>query len=233
MNIASIVNDLYLAGASNFLIWNVPDLGLAPVLQGSDPNSIAAGTAIVRTMNALLAAALSPLDALPIDIFRFDAFDFSQALVGDPQASGFVDASFPCAVSPTCIDDPTGFFFWDGIHPTTAGHNAIAQAALQAIPQAVSGPGGLGLTALGLLAIAWFVGRQPRQTPRAVHTVKSIRRQRCVTPTKPYEEIGGWGGSSRRGCMVSASRRRAKSSCGSAAAPSCRQLHRVPSRQRA
>ncbi|MCO6440174.1 MAG: SGNH/GDSL hydrolase family protein [Nitrococcus mobilis] len=156
VDIASIVTDLYTAGASNFLIWNVPDLGVAPAVQALGQNAIAVGTAIARTMNDLLAAALTPLDPLPIDLFQFDAFGFTQALASNPQAFGFADASVPCAVSAACINAPAGFFFWDGIHPTTAGHEAIAQAALQVLPRAVSEPGSLCLMVFGLLGIGWF-----------------------------------------------------------------------------
>ncbi|HSD44048.1 MAG TPA: PEP-CTERM sorting domain-containing protein [Burkholderiales bacterium] len=53
-----------------------------------------------------------------------------------------------CAFS--CIAGPGGPFFWDGIHPTTAGYRALAVAALQLIPE----PPGLWLLGLALLAVA-------------------------------------------------------------------------------
>ena len=46
------------------------------------------------------------------------------------------------------VDDPSIHFFWDGIHPSTAGHRVIANAALIAVPE----PAGLRLAAAGLLS---------------------------------------------------------------------------------
>lgn len=166
-NMAAMVTDLYNAGATDFLIWNVPDAGLAPAIQAQGQLTITFATFIAQMMNGFLDTALTPLaQNLPIDIFRFDAFSFIDAVAADPQAFGLVNASFPCAVSPACINDPDGYFFWDGIHPTTAGHGAIAQAVLQALPHTVSEPGSLGLVVFGLLGIGWLGWREQLPFPR-------------------------------------------------------------------
>ncbi|MDN5871114.1 MAG: SGNH/GDSL hydrolase family protein [Nitrococcus sp.] len=136
-----MVTKLSKAGATDFLIWNVPDLGLAPAVQAQGPIAVLLATFVAKTMNAFLDRALARLEQhLPIDILRFDAFSFIDAVAAKPQAFGFDNASDPCAVSPVCINDPGGHFFWDGLHPTTAGHGAIAQAVLQVLPKAVPAP---------------------------------------------------------------------------------------------
>lgn len=156
-NMTSMITDLYTAGATDFLIWNVPDAGLSPAVKAQGQPASNLATFIAQTMNGFLDAALTPLEqSLPIDIFQFDAFSFIDNVVKDPQAFGLTNASFPCATSQACINNPDGYFFWDGIHPTTAGHGAIAQAVLQVLPHAVPEPGSLGLMVLGLLGIGWL-----------------------------------------------------------------------------
>lgn len=152
--IASIVTTLHKAGATDFLIWNVPNIGLAPALPDSDAIR-AAGASIAIHMNNLLDSALDSLSVeIPaIDLIRFDAFGLISSIVGNPQAFGLVNATFPCAVDSNCIANPDGYFFWDGVHPTTAGHSVIAQAVLPLIT--VPAPGSLGLVVLGLLTLAW------------------------------------------------------------------------------
>ncbi|MBP8789668.1 MAG: PEP-CTERM sorting domain-containing protein [Candidatus Dechloromonas phosphoritropha] len=52
-------------------------------------------------------------------------------------------------MSPTCIADPMDHLFWNGIHPTTQGHELIARPALAEIPE----PETLLLLAIGLIGI--------------------------------------------------------------------------------
>lgn len=67
-------------------------------------------------------------------------------VLADPAIFGIADTTSACAFSASCIAAPGSTFFWDGIHPTTAGHAIISQAALRLVPE----PATLMLTALGL-----------------------------------------------------------------------------------
>jgi outer membrane lipase/esterase len=141
------------AGARDILFWNVPDMGKTPefLLQGAEASAKATG--IASAMNKAM------LDALKAfapdhkrDLLTFDIFGFMNQIFKDPLAFGLADVTTACAYSVTCIADPTRSLFWDGLHPTTAGHALLASAALASVnPE----PEIYLLFGMGLAAIAW------------------------------------------------------------------------------
>lgn len=160
-SMANIIRALALAGGDQFLVWNVPDIGKIPYMLAVDalyPGTSAYASMLAAAMNMALASALSTLDADILDgIHLFDAYKMMDDVAANPGAFGFVDASTPCAMSPACISNPSAYFFWDGIHPTTAGHALMARLSVAEIPE----PQTLLLLALALIALAAF-RRRPR-----------------------------------------------------------------------
>ena len=87
-------------------------------------------------------------------------------LAADPIAFG---ESFPIAAGITVLDepcletepfalcaDPGAYLFWDGVHPTTKAHQAIAEAARRALadaPAPIPLPAGAPLLLIGLAAL--------------------------------------------------------------------------------
>lgn len=127
------------AGAEEFLIANVPNLGVTPAIQAAGEPAISFATYLSWTLNALVqsnvAGAVQP--ACPNARFRtLDLFALSSTVVAYPQGFGFVDAQ-PCLVFGTTgqavCNDPSGKFFWDAIHPTRAGHAILAEDAIRVI----------------------------------------------------------------------------------------------------
>jgi outer membrane lipase/esterase len=80
-------------------------------------------------MNADLIAVLAGFSSVRM----FDIFDLVNDIVSDPGAFGLLNANLPCAALPVC--DPSSFLFWDGIHPTSAGHRIIANAMTAFVPE--------------------------------------------------------------------------------------------------
>ncbi len=138
-NIGSILTQLETAGARKFLLANVPDIGKTPAIRALDamfPGVATLATGLAMAMNLALAAELATLPADLLGGVRFlDLFGLVNAVVSEPGAFGITDVTSACAASLACIADPSGTFFWDGIHPTTAGHAALAHAALAVIPE--------------------------------------------------------------------------------------------------
>jgi phospholipase/lecithinase/hemolysin len=82
--------------------------------------------------NGGLAQLLNALPAvLPgIDIVQFDAFGTLEAVVSQPHRYGLQNVTEACIAPftplPSRCASPDRYFFWDGIHPTRAGHAIIA-----------------------------------------------------------------------------------------------------------
>lgn len=106
---------------------------------------------------------LSLLTALNDDIANgvriFDLFGFATNVASDPAAFGLVDAANACSASANilaCQQNLYQYFFWDGIHPTAAGHRLLAGAMVASVPE----PPTLALLALALFAIIAIRKRQ-------------------------------------------------------------------------
>ena len=164
-NVAQIVGTLAATGAS-VVIPNLPDLAVTPEARDRDTQGDLEGLGPASTMvseefNAILETVLASLaTAFPMaDIIEVDVFSLVNDVVSDPAAFGFTDAINPCISFDTVCLNPNEFVFLDGIHPTTAGHAVIAQAALAAVPESST----IMLMSLGFAGLA-FARRRRRLT---------------------------------------------------------------------
>jgi phospholipase/lecithinase/hemolysin len=121
-NIGNIIAALQAAGAQDIVLWDVPDVGVAPKVRAEGASALA--TAIASSMNAAL---LSAVGGDP-QVTLFDAFGLLDAVVADPTAFGLSNVTDACAQYIDC--DPSQYLFWDGIHPTSAADAIISDAIL-------------------------------------------------------------------------------------------------------
>ena len=152
-NITTGIMELAAEGAQHFLVPNMVDLGATPGARGTPA---AAGlTALTLGFNAVLAGALTSLDlALSAEIVQFDTYSRLQNVLLDPAAYGFSNVTDQCILNlgnPANPCDPATWLFWDGVHPTTAGHSLLGAQFAAAVPE----PAILALYGLGLAGLAF------------------------------------------------------------------------------
>src|SRR6185436_10696095 len=87
------------------------------------------GTLIARSMNIALGVELSK----DPDVKLFDVFGIVDTVADHKERFGLTDVEHACAQFTDC--DPSKFLFWDGVHPTSAGHEILSDAMLQLIPE--------------------------------------------------------------------------------------------------
>lgn len=139
--IKDIVDQLQLAGATDIIVWNVPDLGAAPALVAEGASAIA--TLLASSMNAALLAQIGAEPGVAV----FDIFDLVGDVVANPADFGLTNVTDACARFLNC--DASTYLFWDGIHPTSAGHGIISNAMLALVPE----PATLALLGIGLAGL--------------------------------------------------------------------------------
>ena len=124
---------------------------------------------LVATPFALVAVATVPAEAGPFsslvvfgDSLSDDGNNFAAGLF-NPAQVGFANATNACGVLANA--DCSKYVYWDGIHPTAAGHEAIAEAMFAfAVP--VPAPETWVLLVAGLAAVAWTSRPRPQAPKR-------------------------------------------------------------------
>jgi phospholipase/lecithinase/hemolysin len=121
------------AGATQFLIPNLPDLGSVPRFNSSPTDSKAFHDATVL-YNTTLDAGVSLLPILNftrrLTIQKLNVYSLLRGIIASPASYGLVNVTDPSQEMPV---DPDTYLFWDDLHPTTRGHNLLGQAALETI----------------------------------------------------------------------------------------------------
>lgn len=167
VNITTAIAALAGAGATEFLVPNMPDLGLTPLFRSNPDPAVPAGlSALTAAFNNALDPALQQLEASlgGIEIVRFQTDDLLAAVLADPASYGFDNVSQAClnASLGTLCPDPDRYLFWDDFHPTAAGHRLIGSRFYGATLAPSPGPLPLGGGATFLL-----VSRRLRRRIRA------------------------------------------------------------------
>jgi phospholipase/lecithinase/hemolysin len=110
------------AGARNFLIPDLLDVGQLPAGKANAAFATAASVATNKALDLLLA-----VESLfeRVQIRRLDVFSLFRDVAADATHFGFVDITDPCLTIAVC-SDPDHTLFWDQEHPTEFGHAFFA-----------------------------------------------------------------------------------------------------------
>ena len=153
-NVASILSGIAAGGGKHILSMNVPDVGLAPAMDFAPPGTAALATALSIAFNTALTPFILGIEAgFGVDVIEVDVFALLHGVVASPASFGLSNVTDPCLQiggAGICAD-PNAYLFWDGIHPTAAGHRIIGLAAAAAI---IPSPNTGSLLVLGLTVIA-------------------------------------------------------------------------------
>jgi phospholipase/lecithinase/hemolysin len=141
-NTIDSVKSLVGLGARSLLFYEVPNLGLTPRFDGTvlemDASDLAA------SFNAAVLKGLAGFKSDGLNVFTLDTYDLLGEIKADPSEFGFTNVSGPCWTGSftdpnsgtLCSPTQAGqnqFLFWDGVHPTAAGHLLTAEFALDAL----------------------------------------------------------------------------------------------------
>ena len=151
-NIESNISTLAAAGGRYFLWLNEPLLGDTP--EGAASGQATALNAASAAFNLQWAADIQTLEQeYPgIDLIGVDIAALFNSILTTPGHDGLnvTDAAMDIPGA-----DPNAYLSWDGLHPTTAGHELVAEAAFDALP--TPEPGSFACILLGFTGLAGFL----------------------------------------------------------------------------
>jgi outer membrane lipase/esterase len=126
--VAGIAQSLITAGAQSIMVLNVPDVGAAPV---APPGFESTLTGLSALYNGNLAAGLAGLDQNIVTLV--DLFTIGQTITANVGSNGLDNVSDACLSTSGICATPDTYLYWDALHPTTAAHALIADAALATV----------------------------------------------------------------------------------------------------
>ena len=141
--VVGLINRLAAAGARHFLVPNVPPLGGVPLYADNPEKQVSLNRASSSYRNRLntgldAAAASFAQQGIGITLYRVDVWSLFVRFAADPPSYGFANTGR--SVQGDSSADVDKYAFWDTIHPTTAAHFQIAQAAARALSGPIVAP---------------------------------------------------------------------------------------------
>jgi phospholipase/lecithinase/hemolysin len=141
------IERLWKAGASSFLVLNLPDLSIAPAITTLNNDDVTAAARFLSIRyNAELEAALDQLEAehgQDIVIARLDVFTILDDAVADPASVGLTNVTDSCitagVIRGAICRHPDTYLFWDNVHPTTEAHRLVGEDAKASLAETFGG----------------------------------------------------------------------------------------------
>lgn len=139
-NLSNAVTAITAKGGQNIIVVNLPDLGKTP--QERLQPTASSLSALTNSHNSKLNLTLQGIaQNRNLKIIPIDAYALFNEVLAEPAKYGFTNVTESCfnQAAGTLCSNPNQYLFWDGIHPTTAGHNLIGEYAYSVLnaPQSV------------------------------------------------------------------------------------------------
>jgi outer membrane lipase/esterase len=116
------------AGAKNFIVPVLPNLGVTPSLNFS-ASSAQLGTLAAASYNIALANAMAGLQSsLGVKVFLVDTYSIVNDVVANPSKYGLTNVTTACVGTTSVCSNPSSNLFWDSVHPTAGVHMILAEA---------------------------------------------------------------------------------------------------------
>jgi outer membrane lipase/esterase len=129
-SLKSLVTDLVDRGATDILVPNLPDVGMTPAIQERGDRAVTEAAQLTDHFNAEADRALGDFTAVPgLRLYRLDVWSLAEQVRANPRRVELTDITTPCIGLAHC----EGFLFWDPVHPTTAAHDHLAEAAYRLV----------------------------------------------------------------------------------------------------
>ncbi|WP_420471883.1 autotransporter domain-containing protein [Brevundimonas sp. FT23042] len=127
-----IVNDIATRGAGTILVTNLPRLGITPQFSALGASAAALADFSGQQFNsALLSRLMTTAGVQPnTNIILMDLYKLSDPLAANPGRFGLSNVTTACFNGVTVCANPDSYLYWDGVHPTAAGHRLISQLAV-------------------------------------------------------------------------------------------------------
>ena len=144
--VGNLVDSLQAKGAQHIVVWGAPNVGATPAVLAGGVQFAGLATFVSSSFSSALSGRVTG----EAGVSFFDVFGITNTIVANPAAYGLSNVTDACGAVLGC--NPSQYLFWDGIHPTSAGHALIASSMLAAVPE----PSSLLMLAVGICAlVAW------------------------------------------------------------------------------